>query len=220
MKGGSHSADKRAPKDGTASIDDEFLPSDLLQLVDVIESLLKRKGIVDSRELATDAAIELSRSFGGRQMYLPKGPRVRQILIAVHDDDDCDISSSVEDQIADMFEASGNEAWTSYLVKMVDALSAFFKQKGLHKAMRVAADVATEIAFFGGGSEFYIPKADRLRRMIRDNEIYERFPHVGSIKLAEEFGLSDRHVWRICKQVRDSLRKKRKEADAARTNAR
>lgn len=54
-----------------------------------------------------------------------------------------------------------------------------------------------------GGMQVYIPKADKVRKELRNIEIYKKFNGRNHQQLAKEFNLAAQHIYRIIAKMRD-----------------
>ncbi|MBH1476294.1 Mor transcription activator family protein [Stenotrophomonas forensis] len=94
------------------------------------------------------------------------------------------------------------ERWPRDLVSAIEVQEAAFQRLGYDEdeAFKLARAGVLALADYGGGRDWYLPRGDTLLVAVRDAEIYRR-AHRGNIAaLAAEFRLTERHVWRICRQ--------------------
>lgn len=94
------------------------------------------------------------------------------------------------------------ERWPRDLVAAIEVQEAAFGRLGYNdeEAFRLARAGVLALADYGGGRDWYLPRGDALLAAARDAEIYRR-AHRGNIaRLAVEFKLTERHIWRICRQ--------------------
>ncbi len=97
------------------------------------------------------------------------------------------------------------EAWAPALAAMVAVLNDTYQRMGLpdDEAARMATAGVLALAEYFGGRMFYLPRGERLRNALRNAEIYHRARR-GNIRiLADEYGLTDIHVYRICREQRE-----------------
>lgn len=94
--------------------------------------------------------------------------------------------------------------WSQRLVQMIEVMEAAFIRRGEPKerAFLLARDAAVSLAEYHGGRQFYIPRGDALLTALRDAEIFRRVKRGNIQLLAEEYGLTDRHIWRIYRTQR------------------
>lgn len=97
--------------------------------------------------------------------------------------------------------------WPEDLVKLLELFESLFKREGIKDARKLAQLAAIEFSWYCGGRQIYIPSGDHLRTAIKHNEIYLRRPHEKASDLAEEFGVSERQIYRIVKEQHDWRRK-------------
>lgn len=94
--------------------------------------------------------------------------------------------------------------WAGNLASMVAVTRAAYLRMGMDEdvAAKLATAAVLAQAEYMGGRQLYLPKGDRLRRALRDAEIFHR-AHRGNIDaLATEFGLTDSQVYRINREQR------------------
>lgn len=92
--------------------------------------------------------------------------------------------------------------WAQGLVHMIEVQEAEFRRLGHDQAeaFRLARSAVLAMSKYFGGRQWYMPRGDALAAALRDAEIYRR-AHRGNIAaLAGEFKLTERHIWRICRQ--------------------
>ncbi|WP_293763650.1 Mor transcription activator family protein [Stenotrophomonas sp.] len=99
-------------------------------------------------------------------------------------------------------DALPKERWPRDLVAAIEVQEAAFVRLGHDEdeAFKLARAGVLALAEYGGGRDWYLPRGDTLMVAVRDAEIYRR-AHRGNIAaLAAEFRLTERHIWRICRQ--------------------
>lgn len=94
------------------------------------------------------------------------------------------------------------DRWPRDLVSAIEVMEAAFQRAGY--AEDVAFDLArtgvVALADYRGGRQWYLPRGDALTIALRDAGIYRRSRRGNIADLATEFGLTERHVWRIIRQ--------------------
>lgn len=65
------------------------------------------------------------------------------------------------------------------------------------------------IAEVAGGAQIYIPKSDAIDRCLRDEEIMRHFDGQNHRALARQYGVSEIHIYRIVKAMRERERDRR-----------
>ncbi|CAD7351602.1 transcriptional regulator [Xanthomonas arboricola] len=97
------------------------------------------------------------------------------------------------------------DRWAPMLASMVAVLESTYRRLGLGDAQ--AAKLATAgvlaQAEYAGGRMLYLPRGDRLRKALRDAEIYHRARRGNIHQLADEYGLTDIHIYRICREQKE-----------------
>ena len=92
--------------------------------------------------------------------------------------------------------------WAQGLVHMIEVQEAEFRRLGHEpaEAFQMARSAVLAMSRYFGGRQWYMPRGDALLAALRVAEIYRR-AHRGNIAaLAGEFDLTERHIWRICRQ--------------------
>lgn len=97
--------------------------------------------------------------------------------------------------------------WPEDLVKLLELFESLFKREGIQDARKLAQLAAIEFSWYCGGRQIYIPSGDHLKTAIKHNEIYLRKPREKASDLAEEFGVTERQIYRIVKEQHDWRRK-------------
>ncbi|QHB72919.1 Mor transcription activator family protein [Stenotrophomonas sp. 364] len=100
--------------------------------------------------------------------------------------------------------------WAPALAAFVEVMNSALQKQGLTEAQ--AAKLATAgvlaLASYLGGRQFYLPRGERLRKALRDAEIYQRAKRGNIQQLAAEYGLSDIYIYKICRIQRALHREK------------
>lgn len=94
------------------------------------------------------------------------------------------------------------ERWPRDLVAAIEVQEAAFQRLGYseEEAFKLARAGVLALAEYGGGRQWYLPRGDALMTAMRDAEIYRRAHRGNVMALASEFKLTERHIWRICRQ--------------------
>ena len=94
------------------------------------------------------------------------------------------------------------EKWARGLVEAIEVQEAEFIRLGYaqDQAFRLARHGVLALSQYWGGRYRYLPRGDDLVTALRDAEIYRRHNGRNTQDLATEFKLTDRSVWRICRQ--------------------
>ena len=94
------------------------------------------------------------------------------------------------------------DRWPRDLVRAIEVMEAAFMQAGHTEAaaFELARTGVVALANYGGGRQWYLPRGDALTTALRDADIYRRSRRGNIATLAVEFGLTERHVWRIIRQ--------------------
>jgi len=104
--------------------------------------------------------------------------------------------------------------WPAVLAELVDILIADWERLGVDRetALKHAQREVILIANYRGGRPFYLPRGDRLKKALRDREIYLRHTGRNTEPLADEYGTTVRHIQRISAE-QHALHVKRAQAD-------
>lgn len=111
-----------------------------------------------------------------------------------------------EDQLRAMREGGAvdvpDDRWAPLLAALVDVLTATYTRMGLSdaQAAKMATTGVLAQAEYFGGRMVYLPRGARLKLALRDAEIYHRAKRGNIDQLAAEYGLTDIHVYRICRE--------------------
>lgn len=99
-------------------------------------------------------------------------------------------------------DAVPSHRWPQELVRLIEVQEAAYARSGIDRAeaFRLARIGVSAIAEFCGGRDFYLPRGDVLKDALRDAEIYRRARRSTIHALADEYGLTVRHVRRIVRQ--------------------
>jgi Mor family transcriptional regulator len=105
-------------------------------------------------------------------------------------------------------------AWSKWLVDFIEVMESEFQRNGIKEdeAFRLARIGTLALAKYHGGRQWYLPIGVRLTTALRDAEIYRRARPGNIPKLAEEFGISSIHCWRV---VRQQLKLHRRKIDVS-----
>jgi Mor family transcriptional regulator len=92
--------------------------------------------------------------------------------------------------------------WAPQLAENVRVLEARYVRRGMapKEAFDLAADSVLVLAEHHGGRMFYLPRGDRLRRALRDAEIFRKCNWRNFDKLAAEYKLSITQIYAIVRQ--------------------
>lgn len=95
--------------------------------------------------------------------------------------------------------------WAPLLAELFDAIESAYRRQGQgeDQAASLAAVAVAAVAFAVGGKVVYIPRGDRLKKALRDNEIHSRWQRGATPEqLAEHYQVSVIHAYRIIDQQR------------------
>lgn len=94
--------------------------------------------------------------------------------------------------------------WAQGITHMIEVQGAEFRHMGYapDEAFRLARAAVLALSRYFGGRQWYMPRGDALLIALRDSEIYQRARRGNIPALAGEFGLTEIHVWKICRQQR------------------
>ncbi|MRJ41174.1 MULTISPECIES: Mor transcription activator family protein [Idiomarina] len=107
----------------------------------------------------------------------------------------------------------GTTAWPQTLAELVS----IFKDEMMSgavaldedKALSLAKRLVARQAHHMGGRQFYLPRDERLRKAIRDVEIWQRYNGRNVAELQREFDLTAQQVYAILREQRQLERDRR-----------
>ena len=104
--------------------------------------------------------------------------------------------------------------WPKSLAELVDVLADDHQAQGMDEddAFAAARRSIALISHYWGGRMTYLPRNDKLRTALRDNQIWRLFKGDNITALAIKFGLTDQQIYNIIKHQR-KLTMKRKQRD-------
>jgi len=123
------------------------------------------------------------------------------------------VSAGVDELLEHVDEVADDpRAWPGTLAELVDVLADDAMDRGLKedKAFAEARRTITIVANYLGGRMTYIPRNDKLRTALRDNQIWRQFRGDNITALAVKHGLTDMQVYNIIAHQR-KLTVKRKQ---------
>lgn len=101
--------------------------------------------------------------------------------------------------------------WPEETVRLMEVFESLFKRKKIaQEPKKLALEAALALSFYCGGRHIYVPRGHHIKVLVRDAEICARFLPGKAIELAEEYGITDRHVHRII-ETRDRISKAKRE---------
>jgi Mor family transcriptional regulator len=104
--------------------------------------------------------------------------------------------------------------WPKSLAELVDVLADDHKEQGMDEddAFAAARRSIALISHYWGGRMTYLPRNDKLRTALRDNQIYRAFNGNNITALAIKHGLTDMQIYNIIKHQRKlTLKRKQRE---------
>ena len=109
-----------------------------------------------------------------------------------------------------------DEAWRAsvppFLAEIADAAAQTLRTvAGLdaEQADYLGYHIMRAIAEHAGGAQVYIPKADSIERCARDEAIWQAFRGDNHRELARRYGVTEIHVYRIIRRMREVERARR-----------
>lgn len=117
--------------------------------------------------------------------------------------------------LADELAAAPKGHWPSTLLLLIDVLAAHFKRRERNRdnPEDAATRVTLVIADYLGGRQLYMPRGDRLRKAIKNVEIFRAHTGDNTVELAQRYGITERSVQRIVLVQRELARKLRREGN-------
>ncbi len=174
----------------------EQLPLQLANVCDVIETTLRREGFgdTDAALYARDIVLALSISLGGQQLCFPVPKNLRLRCYDALDPRLLELCDLIEPVLADGYEGS-------------------------RSLEEICSCVVVAIAHYYGGRQVYWATADRMKKVLRDAEIYSVFVGAkgkqnkkpGDVvgELSKKHGITVIHTYRIIREQRAKLQHKR-----------
>lgn len=105
-------------------------------------------------------------------------------------------------------EKINNGAWPKMLIDIRDHMEFTFKENGqsAESALNLASQAVIALANHVGGGMLYLPRGVRLKKALRNAEIYQLFNGENTVELAKKYKISRQAVYAILKEQRE-LRK-------------
>lgn len=99
-------------------------------------------------------------------------------------------------------EAVPESKWARNLVALIEVAEARLKQRGMDDgaAFSWARELVLAQAEYCGGRQIYLPTGDALLTAMKHAEIYRRANRDNILALAQEYGLTDSQIYRICRE--------------------
>lgn len=115
---------------------------------------------------------------------------------------DLELTGGIAALPAEALDALPKERWPRDLVAAIEVQEDAFQRLGCseEEAFKLARAGVLALAEYGGGRDWYLPRGDAVVTAVRDAEIYRRAKRGNIQVLAAEFGLTERHVWRVLSQ--------------------
>ncbi len=120
-------------------------------------------------------------------------------------------NAEILEHIDQAMHSEDSKAWPSIVVDVFKILEQQYQQQGIDD-IKTTLNTTLAVIDYLGGMQVYVPKGNRLRKYIRDMEIYHRFNGNNIAELAKEYGHSEQSIYRIIAQQK-SLYIKRKQPE-------
>jgi len=106
------------------------------------------------------------------------------------------------------------EQWEQTIADIADTLIGELEQAGVADAKRLGCRLTLHLCKTYGGATYYLPRGDSLRRAERNMTIWRECDHKSTgdnspKALAQRYGLSEIHIYRILADQLDLHRRKR-----------
>lgn len=92
--------------------------------------------------------------------------------------------------------------WPRTLAELMSVIETRLAKEKLNKPL-LAEKLITDISFYLGGRDIYLPKGESLARFIRNLRIYQAFNGRNADELAKEHGFTRRQIDNIVVQMRE-----------------
>lgn len=91
------------------------------------------------------------------------------------------------------------DRWPELLVEMIDVVTDRYRRRGMDagEAGALARLAVTALAQHFGGRPVYLPRGDRLKKALRDKQIWDEFTGDNVFALAERHRLTTKQIYEI-----------------------
>ncbi len=113
------------------------------------------------------------------------------------------------DNIDHAMHSTDSKAWPSIVVDLYKIVKIQLEQQGIDD-IQATLDTTLALVDYLGGMQVYVPKGERLRKYIRDMEIYYRFNGRNIRQLAKQYNKPEQSIYRIIAEQK-ALHIKRKQ---------
>ncbi len=120
-------------------------------------------------------------------------------------------SPEILDNISQAMDSDESKAWPTIVVDLFKIVQLRYQQQGIVD-VKSTLDTTLALIDYLGGMQVYVPKGERLRKHIRNMEIYYRFNGRNVRELARQFGQTEQSIYRILAEQK-RLHIKRKQPD-------
>ncbi|MGL4224966.1 MAG: Mor transcription activator family protein [Vibrio sp.] len=120
-------------------------------------------------------------------------------------------SPNILDNVNQAMEGEESKVWPSIVVDLFKIVKLEYQHHGIDD---VKAPLTTTLALIDylGGMQVYVPKGERLRKHIRNMEIYYRFNGRNIRELSRQYEQTEQNIYRIIAEQK-RLHIKRKQPD-------
>ncbi len=105
-------------------------------------------------------------------------------------------SPEILENINQAMDSEDGKAWTSTIVDLFQLVKFEYQQQGIDD-VKAVLKTTLAIADCLGGVQQYLPKGERLRKYIRNMEIYYRFNGRNVRELARQYRQTEQNIYRI-----------------------
>lgn len=120
-------------------------------------------------------------------------------------------SPDILDNINQAMECDDCKVWPSIVVDLFKIVKLKYQKQGIED-IKVTLETTLALIDYLGGMQVYVPKGERLRKHIRNMEIYYRFNGQNVRELARQFEQTEQSIYRILAEQK-RLHIKRKQPD-------
>ena len=101
-------------------------------------------------------------------------------------------------------------SWPKMLADLIEVTLAELNDYGLHQdeAWRIAKRLITRQAHYFGGGMMYLPRNEKLKKALRDANLYHDFNGHNQRDLMKKYKLTQQAVYQICAEQRKLFVKK------------
>lgn len=105
-------------------------------------------------------------------------------------------SPEILDNINQAMDGDDCKAWPTIIVDLFKIVKLKYQKQGIED-VRITLETTLALIDYLGGMQVYVPKGERLRKHIRNMEIYYRFNGRNIRELARQYEQTEQNIYRI-----------------------